>query len=297
MPFDDDTMDASEPIDEGDDSQEFERLCRKWKDLQAKAKAAHAKVKEEKEPVAKEQWLEEANALQKEADALREQLIKKNERLVRFLAYKFKDKGEPMEDLIQQGMIGLINAIDRYDPDRGVKFSTYATPTILGEIKRYFRDKTWSVKVPRRIQELNLLVNRLAEDLTQELGRSPTISELAAAVGASDEDVLEALEIGKAYEPISLDSETSSFDKEDTPTTLEEHVSGQDDELENWERHILLKDALRLLPPRERRVIELTYFEGLPQTDIAKELGISQMHVSRLLRRALARLRDYFRRE
>jgi RNA polymerase sigma-B factor len=290
-------MDPSEPIEEGDDGQEFERLCKKWKDLQAQAKAAHASVKAEKKPAAKERRLEEANALQKEADALREQLIKKNERLVRFLARKFKDKGEPLEDLIQQGMIGLIHAIDRYDPDRGVKFSTYATPTIMGEIKRYFRDKTWSVKVPRRIQELNLLVNRLAEDLTQELGRSPTISELAAAVGASDEDVLEALEIGKAYDPISLDSETGGFDKEDAPTTLEEHVSGQDNELENWETHMLLKDALRLLTPRERRVIELTYFEGLPQTDIAKELGISQMHVSRLLRKALARLRDYFRRE
>lgn len=283
MPFDDDTMDLPEPIEEGDDSQESERLFRKLKEIREKAKAT-------KDPLVKEQ-------LQEEVQSLRTQLIKMHERLVRFLARKFKDKGEPLEDLIQQGMIGLIHAVDRYDPDRGVKFSTYATPTILGEIKRYFRDKTWSVKVPRRIQELNLLVNRLAEDLTQELGRSPTISELAAAVGASDEDVLEALEIGKAYDPISLDSETSSFDKEDTPTTLEEHVSNQDNELENWERHILLKDALRLLPPRERRVIELTYFEGLPQTDIAKELGISQMHVSRLLRKALARLRDYFRRE
>ncbi|MCS6861333.1 MAG: SigB/SigF/SigG family RNA polymerase sigma factor [Abditibacteriales bacterium] len=297
MPREDDTFDLPELIEEGEEGLEFERLCKKWKALRARSQAARAQALAEKKPTAQEQWMVEADALQREADALRAQLIKRNERLVRFLAHKFKDKGEPLEDLIQQGMIGLINAIDRYDPDRGVKFSTYATPTILGEIKRYFRDKTWSVKVPRRIQELNLLVHRIADELTQELGRSPTLTELAQAVGASEEDVLEALEIGKAYDPISLDSESSGSDKEDTPTTLEEHVRGQDSTMENWETHLWLKDALQRLPPRERRVVELTFFEGLSQLEIAKELGMSQMHVSRLLRKALARLREYFRRE
>jgi RNA polymerase sigma-B factor len=273
----------SEPPEDTRDSQEFERFFKKWKDLQAQMTA-------EEDPAAQE-------SLRAEAEALRSQLILMHVKLVRFLARKFKDRGEPLDDLIQQGMIGLINAIDRYELERGVKFSTYATPTILGEIRRYFRDKTWGVKVPRRVQELNLLVNRIIEELTQELGRSPGYEEIAKAVGVDVEEIIEALEISKAYDPISLDSEMSNSGRDDAATTLEDHVSDEDDQLANWETRMQVQDALRMLPPRERSVIELTFFEGMAQTEIAQELGISQMHVSRLLRKALVRLREYFRRE
>lgn len=283
MPFDDEIMDFHEPPEDTNDSHEFERLFKKWKEIDARAKA-------EQDPEVQER-------LRVEADAMRAQLILMHIKLVRFLARKFKDRGEPLDDLIQQGMIGLIHAIDRYDNERGVKFSTYATPTILGEIRRYFRDKTWGVKVPRRIQELNLTVNRMIEELTQELGRSPTYAEIAAAVGAEIEEVIEALDIGKAYDPISLDTEMGGFGKEEAPTSLEDYIGGQDYELDDWETRMQVQDALRMLPPRERRVIELTYFEGMAQTEIARELSISQMHVSRLLRKALRRLYDYFRRE
>lgn len=209
--------------------------------------------------------------------------------LVEYLARRFKDRGEPMDDLVQVGSVGLLKAIDRFDLDRGVEFSTYATPTIVGELKRYFRDKGWAIRVPRRLQELSLRMNKLVSQLTQELGRSPTISELAQAAEVSEEEVLEALESGQAYSTTSLDA--PSGEEDDAPERLER--MGEDDlQLENLEYFASLAPLIQQLPERERRILYLRFFKGMTQSTIAEEIGISQMHVSRLLSRVLAFLRE-----
>lgn len=223
---------------------------------------------------------------------VREQLILMHMNLVRYLARKFKDRGEPLDDLLQQGIIGLINAIDRFDLDRGVKFSTYATPTILGEIRRYFRDKGWSMKVPRRLQELNLLANRAIEELTQELDRSPTYHEIAAALNAPEDEVIEALEMSQAYDLVSLDSEIGPMD-EDADAVLADRVGQEDPNLEMLRTKSQLEDAVSVLDPRERRVINLAYYSQMSQTEIAGILGISQMHVSRIQRKALTKMQQH----
>jgi RNA polymerase sigma-B factor len=208
--------------------------------------------------------------------------------LAEHLARRFAGRGEPYEDLVQIATIGLIKAIDRYDPDRGVEFSTFATPTILGEIKRWFRDKGWAVRVPRRLQEMRISISSVTTDLTQALGRSPTVAELAHTIGVSDEEVLETLEAAAAYSTVSLDSPEPGESAQTTLDTLGQEDTGLVD-VENRET---LSRLLMLLPERERRIIVLRFFRGMTQSQIALELGISQMHVSRLLSRTLADLRD-----
>jgi RNA polymerase sigma-B factor len=225
---------------------------------------------------------------------VRDRLILAHMNLVRYLARKFANRGEPLEDLIQVGMIGLINAIDRFDPDRGIRFATYATPTIVGEIRRYFRDRGWAVKVPRRLQELNLAANKAVDDLTQRLDRAPTVPELAQELNISEAEALEAVELGELYELPSLDSEMGG-ESDEGRSRLADYVGRVDEEIERFERRARLTQALQSLTPRERKIIELRFFDNLSQTQVAKRLDISQMHVSRLQQRALAKLREAVR--
>lgn len=222
---------------------------------------------------------------------VRDQLVMMHQNLVRFLAGKFANRGEPLEDLVQVGVIGLINAIDRFDPDRGTKFSTYATPTIVGEIRRHFRDKAWSLKVPRRLQELNLAANKAAEELSQRLGHPPTIQEIANQVGATEEEALEAIELGNAYDTVSLDSKLA-YEGESAPLTLAEFVGDVDGSLQNIETYGDLKQAIDCLEPREKAIIYYRFFKDMSQTEVAKRLNISQMHVSRLQQKAVKRLKE-----
>lgn len=221
---------------------------------------------------------------------VRDQLIVSHLNLVRFLASKFKNRGEPLDDLIQVGTIGLIKAIDRFDPSRGLEFTTYATPTILGEIKRHFRDKGWSVRVPRRLQELSAKVNQANDELTNELSRSPSVEEIAKRVGASVDDVLEAMESSSAYSSVPLEGGGSSDD--DDALSVIDHYATEDENLAASDDRIVLEDAIRDFSPREKDVIRMRFFEGMTQVEIAERLGISQVQVSRLLRRTLRRVQD-----
>ncbi len=225
-----------------------------------------------------------------EYETLRDELVVAHLNLVRFLAVKFANRGEPLDDLVQVGTVGLLKAIDRFEIDRGVEFTTYATPTIVGEIKRYFRDKGWAVKVPRRLQELNLAVNRASDKLAIELGRSPTVGELAAHLNASEEEILEAQELGQAYNLLSLDSEVSG-ETEKKSQTLADTVGVNDAGLELLEDRANLERAFNVLTGRERVIIYLRFYESVSQTEIAKRLNVSQMHVSRLQAKALEKLR------
>jgi len=222
--------------------------------------------------------------------AIRDQLVAAHENLVRFLASKFANRGEPLDDLIQVGMIGLINAVDRFDPARGIKFSTYATPTIVGEIKRYFRDRSWNLKVPRWLQELNLQVTKANDTLAQQLGRSPLVEEIAEHVGCSEEEALKAMELGNAYETVSLDTRLAL--EGDAALTLNDSIGVEDLELDQIDYYDDLKVALEQLDNREKMIIYLRYFQDLSQTEVAKRLRISQMHVSRLQHKALKRLKE-----
>ncbi len=210
--------------------------------------------------------------------------------LVRFLAGKFANRGEPLDDLIQVGSIGLLNAIDRYDPERGAKFSTYATPTIMGEIKRYFRDKSWNLKVPRHLQELNWAATKAVDTLSQELGRSPTLHEIAQAIGATEEETIEAIELGAAHESVSLDT-SLSLEGDTVPLTHGEMIGGEDEALLDFENFEDLRAAINDLEDREKAIILYRFFRDLSQTEVAKRLNISQMHVSRLQAKALKRLK------
>lgn len=223
--------------------------------------------------------------------AAREELITRYLPLVKSLARRFASRGQPVEDLIQVGSIGLIKAIDRFDLDRGVELSTYATPTIMGEIKRYFRDKGWAVKVPRALQDLNVRLNRVIEQLTVELRRSPTIAELAAATSVTEEEVVEALESGRAYSSISLFSGGSS--DEDESLELLDCLGTEEEAYEVFEQRRVLAPAMSRLDPRERLILHLRFFEGMTQTQVAARVGISQMHVSRLIRKSIENLRQY----
>jgi RNA polymerase sigma-B factor len=223
--------------------------------------------------------------------ALREQIALTHGALVRYLARKFAFRGEPLEDLVQVAHIGLLNAIDRYDPNRGVQFVTYATTTIVGEIKRYFRDKSWSVHVPRRLRELNNQLMRALSTLSATGGRSPTVAEMAQAVGVSFEEAVEALEVGRAYNPVSLDADVGASEEDDA-APLKDYLGGIDPELGRLEDRHTVEDALRRLPDREQTVLRMRYYEELSQAEIARRLGISQMHVSRIQREALRRLRE-----
>jgi RNA polymerase sigma-B factor len=223
----------------------------------------------------------------KPVDEIRQELIEAHLGLVEYLARRFAGRGEPLEDLVQVGTIGLVKAVDRFDPDREVEFSTYATPTIVGELKRHFRDKGWAVRVPRRLQELNLQLGDIIGKLSQELGRSPTVAEMAEAAGTSEEEVLEGLDSAHAYSLVSLDAPTGEED-----LTLHEQIGEEDETLELLEYRASLVPLLDQLPPRERRMLYFRFFKGMTQSEIADKLGISQMHVSRLLAKTLATLRE-----
>jgi RNA polymerase sigma-B factor len=217
--------------------------------------------------------------------ALRDELVSAYLGLAEYLARRFANRGEPLDDLVQVASLGLLKALDRFDPDRGVEFSTYATHTIVGELKRHFRDKGWSIRAPRRMQELYLRLGKVVASMGQELGRSPTIAELAMEVKVSEEEVLEALEAGQAYRTASLDVATEEGE------SLATRLGGEDPSLEDAERRATLSPLLAQLLPRERLILQLRFFDGLTQSEIANRLQISQMHVSRLLARSLAQLR------
>ncbi len=221
--------------------------------------------------------------------AVRDELAQLHLPLVEYLAKRFKDRGEPLDDLIQVGSVGLLKAIDRFDLEREVEFSTYATPTIVGELKRYFRDKGWAIRVPRRLQELSLRLNKLVAQLTQDLGRAPTVPELARAAGVSEDEVLEAMESGQAYSTTSLDA--PSGDDEDAPMRVD-RIGEEDLRLDNLEYFASLAPLIEQLPERERTILYLRFFKGMTQSKIADHIGISQMHVSRLLTRILEFLRE-----
>ena len=222
--------------------------------------------------------------------AAREELIERYMSLVRSLARRYAYRGEQLDDLVQIGAIGLIKAIDRFDLDRGVELTTYATPNIIGEIKRHFRDKGWSVRVPRGLQELNVQVSKLIEQLTVQLGRSPTIPELAKAAGVEEEQVLEALESGRAYSSVSLS--TGGGSDEDGDLDPLESLGTIEHEYEVSEDRAVLAPGFKVLDERERKILHLRFFSGLTQSQIAAEIGISQMHVSRLIRRSLEKIRE-----
>ena len=224
-----------------------------------------------------------------DADA-RDQLIVNHINLVRFLASKFKNRGESLEDLVQVGTIGLIKAIDRFDPDRGLEFTTYATPTIMGEIKRHFRDKGWSVRVPRRLQELSAKVNQATDELTNQLQRSPSVAEIAEYLGSTVDEVLEAMESSSAYSSVPLEGGGSGEDDE-APSVID-HYATEDPDLAASDDRIVLEQAIADFSPREQEVVKMRFEEGLTQVEIAERLGISQVQVSRLLRRTLRRIQD-----
>lgn len=214
----------------------------------------------------------------------RDHLVEELMPLVRSLARRYAGRGEPLEDLVQVGAIGLIKAIDRFDLERGVELSTYAVPTILGEIRRHFRDRSWGVHVPRRMKELSLRVSRVVDDLSSELGRSPTVAEIATAAEVEEEDVIEALETARAHTPTSLSIPVDASGE----LTLIDLLGEDEVGYEALERGSVVRTGLDELDERERRIVVLRFLHGLTQSEIAAELGISQMHVSRLLRRSLA---------
>lgn len=222
---------------------------------------------------------------------LRERLLRAYAPLVRSLAARFVGRGEPLEDLIQVGMLGLMEALKGFEPERGLRFHTYAIPTIVGEIRHYFRDKGWHLTVPRRMQELNRDVIQAREALSQQLGRSPTIAEIATHVGATEEETLQAIDAGKAYEITSLDSLLPVEGEEAEPVPVIETVGRLDPNLQAVERRLDLEKAMASLDRGGREVLALRFFQNLSQAEVARRLGVSQMQVSRLQRRALDRLK------
>jgi len=218
----------------------------------------------------------------------RDDLVHLHLPLVEHCARRFRNRGEPYEDLVQVGTIGLIKSIDRFDAERGVEFSTYATPTVIGEIKRYFRDKGWAIRVPRRLQELRMQINSSTAELTQSLGRSPTAGELAAKIGCTVEEIIEGLESSNAYATLSLDAGT---DNDDSPPAMLDTLGIHDEGLEHVEMRESIKPLLDQLPPREKHILMLRFFRNMTQSQIATEVGVSQMHVSRLLTKTLDRMR------
>jgi RNA polymerase sigma-B factor len=222
--------------------------------------------------------------------AARDALIAELLPFARSLARRYSGKGEDIDDLVQVASLGLVKAIDNFDLDRDVKMLAYVFPTVVGELKRHFRDRVWSVTVPRRLKELNQRLSRELEELTSLLGRSPTIAELAEATGVEEEEVLEALEAGRAYTARSLSGGGEGSDDMDLEPI--DAISSEEEGYEASENRAVLAAGFRALDARERRILHLRFYEGLTQSQVAVELGISQMHVSRLLRRALDRLED-----
>jgi RNA polymerase sigma factor, sigma-70 family/RNA polymerase sigma-70 factor, sigma-B/F/G subfamily len=227
-----------------------------------------------------------------ERDRIRAQLVDAYHDFVYFLARKFQNRGEPLDDIVQVGYLGLIKAIERFDPDLGFEFTTFATLTVAGEIKRHFRDKGTAIRFPRRLQELHQSVVRVNEEMKNQLGREPTVSELAERLGVTPEEVTEAMEIGPAYMPLSLDQPVGSADGQEG-RAIAERIGTADPELDRVEMRDLLDRAMVHLTPRERAIMAMRFYEQMSQSEIARRLGISQMHVSRLQRAALEQLRKY----
>jgi RNA polymerase sigma-B factor len=218
---------------------------------------------------------------------LRNELVEEHMRLAEFLARRFAHRGEAADDLRQVALVGLLKAVERFEPDRGLQFSSFATPTITGELKRYFRDRGWAVRVPRRIQELHLELDRTVNELSQELGRPPTPAEIAQRAGVLEEDVLESMEAGSLYRLASIDAGRS--DDESSPNPAQ-RLGEIDAELTAVDDRVAVTEMLAVLPEREQKIVYLRFFEGMTQSEIAEEIGISQMHVSRLLVRSLETL-------
>jgi len=223
-------------------------------------------------------------------DEAREGLVHLHLPLVEHCARRFRNRGEPFEDLVQVGTIGLLKSIDRFDLEREVEFSTYATPTIIGEIKRYFRDKGWAIRVPRRLQELRMQITAASGELTQSLGRAPTPSELAERIGCTVDDVIEGIESSNAYSTLSLDAGGDNSD--DGSLSMLDTMGVDDAGIEHVELRESIKPLLESLPAREKNILMLRFFKNLTQSQIAAEVGVSQMHVSRLLTRTLDHLRE-----
>ena len=220
--------------------------------------------------------------------ALRNALIEEHRGFAEYLARRYCDRGEPLDDLRQVALVGLLKAVERFEPERGLSFTTFAGPTIVGELKRHFRDRTWSVRVPRRLQELSLRVERGRIELGQQWGRAPTPAEIGRHVGVSEEQVLEGMEAAGLYRAGSLDAPAPVSDADESVGG--ERVGADDEELAHVEDRALVRSVIASLPVRERQIVYLRFFEGLTQVEIAERVGVSQMHVSRLLHRSLETL-------
>ena len=217
---------------------------------------------------------------------VREELITSNLGLAHQLARRFLHRGEPLDDLVQVASVALVKSVDRFDPDRGVDFAAFATRTIIGELKRHFRDKGWAVRASRRVQELYLELGHATNTLVQQLGRNPTVAELAEATGASEEAVIEAIEAGQGYRASSIDATES----EDDP--LSARLGEHDGNYDAVDDRVVLGPALATLPAREQSILRMRFVDGLTQSEIAVVVGVSQMHVSRLLSSSLQKLRE-----
>jgi RNA polymerase sigma-B factor len=248
----------------------------------------------EQAPGPDEQLADERTLLRRYArdrdPAVREELVARFMPLARRLASRYRGDREPLDDLVQVASLGLVKALDRFDPDRGVAFSSYAVPTILGELKRHFRDRGWSVRVPRDLQERIAKVERTAARLPTKLGRVPTVNEIAEHLDLDPEEVLEAMQAGQAHHAMSLDAQSETEEGEGIP--LSERVGEEDPGFDTVEYGVAIEDAVQSLSERDRTVLHLRFVEDLTQTQIAERVGVSQMHVSRILRGALERLRD-----
>jgi RNA polymerase sigma-B factor len=220
----------------------------------------------------------------------RQELVLANESVARSIAHRYRNRGEPMDELLQTARLGLVKAANGYSPDRGVDFLAYAVPTIAGEVKRYFRDQGWAVRPPRRLQELGLRMNQVRTGLENELHRSPTVEELARALEVDQEDVIEVLASAQSYWSVSLDAPATADADADLP--LGETLGGEDDRYALVDDIVSLKPLLERLPARERRILAMRFFEEMTQQQIGERVGVTQMQVSRLLNRSLTRLRE-----
>ena len=220
---------------------------------------------------------------------LRNELIEAHQGLAAHLARRLANRGEALDDLKQVAFVGLLKAVERFDPGRGLEFSTFATATIEGELKRHFRDRTWAIRPPRRRQELHLLLGGAVSDLSQQLGRAPRVPEVAAHLNVTEDEVLDAMDAGGAYRPASLDAPRSSSE---SSVSLANSIGSEDAGFEMAEHRLLIEEVLARLPEREQRILRLRFFDEMGQSEIAAEVGVSQVHVSRLLARTLLQLRD-----
>ena len=249
-------------------------------------------MKDTDEPARERARLEDRELLRRYHEdgdvSAREALVRRHLPLVRSLARRYANRGEPLEDIEQVGAIGLLKAVDRFELGREVSLATYATPNVVGEIKRHFRDKGWAIRVPRALQELNARMSQTIELLTSQLGRSPSIAEISAALETTPEEILEALEVGSVYTTLSLSAGPGGEDDADPL----EAIGTEDEGFGRSEDRAALEPALADLPSREQAILRMRFEEGLPQTQIAEQVGLSQMHVSRLIRKSLGAMRD-----